>query len=243
MEQLLQRQASRAINAATTSSDSIDFHEHLKTLQNECQRICSEIENPVERMGCQKLIDSAITQIFTRLSKKNEPGFVWTDRSNSRKLPLTVDTTVSSPDLTHYKKNTYRMRLKNIFGVIQLTSTTWESVPLCWTKYQEEDENMQHNIESTVKVHPARWVQTSGIRYGLQLAFLKSFSGLSCKIRSYYAVPDNARIFELCNMGDVDGVKALLDRRAASPWDTNSKGFTPLFVSDVSVVSYTAGKG
>ena len=55
--------------------------------------------------------------------------------------------------------------------------------------------------------------------------------GLDCSIKQYRAVPDSAAIFYYCKNGDIKSVQALFNNSLASPWDTNSKGFTLLFVS------------
>jgi len=59
----------------------------------------------------------------------------------------------------------------------------------------------------------------------------RSSCGLDCSLTSYRAVPDDAPVFDYCRNGNVKAIQALFDGGLASPWDTNSKGFTPLFVS------------
>jgi hypothetical protein len=44
-------------------------------------------------------------------------------------------------------------------------------------------------------------------------------------------VSDDSLIFESCKLGNIDGVRLLLDKGEASTWDTNSQGRTPLHVS------------
>ncbi|KAH7397609.1 ankyrin repeat-containing domain protein [Cadophora sp. MPI-SDFR-AT-0126] len=69
------------------------------------------------------------------------------------------------------------------------------------------------------------------IRY---LTFLRSYtfqfslSVLYRPINQPNIVPDSAEIFESCKSGDALGVKQLLDAGKASPFDTTTRGWTPL---------------
>jgi hypothetical protein len=94
----------------------------------------------------------------------------------------------------------------------------------------KEDVTEWH-IETIVTIHPAHWIQVAGFAYGMRLLFSKSFRGLDCKLKTYRAVPDDAKIFQACRLGDVSAIKELFKERSASPWDTDSKGVTPLLVS------------
>jgi hypothetical protein len=86
-------------------------------------------------------------------------------------------------------------------------------------------------IQTVVTVHPSQWLMTCGMNFGIQAEFSESIWGFEYRLKSYRAVPDNALIFELCEKGDTTAIQRLFDERRASPWDTNSRGLTPLFVS------------
>ena len=59
----------------------------------------------------------------------------------------------------------------------------------------------------------------------------RSSWGLECSLTCYRAVPDDAPIFDYCRNGNAKTIQTLFDGGLASPWDTDSRGFTPLFVS------------
>jgi hypothetical protein len=59
-------------------------------------------------------------------------------------------------------------------------------------------------------------------------------------METFRPVPDNSKIFKFCKVGNINEVKVLLLKGGgASPWDINSTGWTPLYVSQqgVAVVS------
>lgn len=68
-----------------------------------------------------------------------------------------------------------------------------------------------------------------GISHGL-LVTARSTVGWRYTIEPFGAVPENALIFELCKLGNVDGVRLLLQRGEASPLDRDPMGRTPLWV-------------
>ena len=69
-----------------------------------------------------------------------------------------------------------------------------------------------YETETKVIVHPspliARYVTNRGIRF----TFKKSYFELQTQITSFYAVPNDALIFEFSRKGNLEGVQALLSR-------------------------------
>jgi hypothetical protein len=93
-------------------------------------------------------------------------------------------------------------------------------------------------IQTVFNVHPSRWLLFSGLNFGIQIILSKSFQGIDYRFKSYRAVPDDALIFKLSEKGETAAIQSLFDERKASPWDTNSSGLTPLFVSFFNPVSF-----
>jgi hypothetical protein len=69
------------------------------------------------------------------------------------------------------------------------------------------------------------------IKYGLRVAIFQSPGNWKHILNNFWPVSDNAMIFDLCRIGNINGVQLLLNKGEASIWDTNSKGRTPLHVS------------
>lgn len=88
------------------------------------------------------------------------------------------------------------------------------------------DEN--YETETSLRIHPNLW-------------FFKTAFSISC-IRSNYSRltnlhfqvhntrPHDALIFEFCSSGNLNGVKSLIARKDASPFDVDADGWTPLHV-------------
>lgn len=92
--------------------------------------------------------------------------------------------------------------------------------------------------EWIVKVLPTgifRWIFKSSIDLSLSWKASSSASSglmsLQHGLRYYPAVPETAEIFEACRLGNIQWVQSLFNRKVASPFDTDPKGWTPLHVS------------
>lgn len=79
--------------------------------------------------------------------------------------------------------------------------------------------------------HPASWLIRFGLRYGLEVMFTSSQSRWKYDMNPVRAVADDALIFSLCKIGNIDAVRELFERGDASVLDVDSKGWRPLHVS------------
>jgi len=221
---LLQKQTSQTVLSA--SDRGLNTGGHTATLTTKSQELAPTVPNPTERFKIDRSAESTIFQALTDLERANRERLTAAPNVSTqyvRAAPWRLTT------IRNKKRN--RMRFECVFGVIDFLTITWNS-----TRYDEdqnllEDNTAQYNSETSFTVHPSRWVQLCGINYGIQVTFSKSLTGLQWRLRTHRAVPDDAEIFEACRRGDVDAVRLLFDERQASPLDTNSRGFMPLFVS------------
>lgn len=85
--------------------------------------------------------------------------------------------------------------------------------------------------ETAFIYHPAAWLLRRCFAFGVRALVVKAAQGWKYQLSTFRAVPDNSLIFEFCEDGNLEGVRSLLARREASPWDVNSLGGTPLHVS------------
>ena len=82
---------------------------------------------------------------------------------------------------------------------------------------------------------PPSWLVRFGFSYGLSGCISQSpLSGPTVVLDVVRSVPDDAVIFDLCRIGCIGCVQALLNRGEASAKDVDSKGRTPLYVSLIS---------
>ncbi|KAJ8061764.1 hypothetical protein OCU04_009561 [Sclerotinia nivalis] len=86
-------------------------------------------------------------------------------------------------------------------------------------------------VRITIPLHPSRFLQLCGVRFGLKIVLSKSPGTIEHALRPYTAIPDNAIIFKLFWERRTDAINNLLEKRLASPWDTNSYGETPLMIA------------
>jgi hypothetical protein len=92
-------------------------------------------------------------------------------------------------------------------------------------------EETHRTSESDVKCvfYPNACGKFLGLSWGL-LVSARSTSGWQFSIQPFRAVAEDSLIFEFCRNGNLEGVRALFERREASPWDRDPTGQTPLWV-------------
>jgi hypothetical protein len=226
---LLQEQSSRTVT--TTSNKSTCMNDHVEALKTESERVASSISNPIARYGFQRTINSALAQLSETAEVDEEPADLSTCLSTIRRHPKGVSQPPSTPQ-TICNKKIYSYSIESLFGTIHVRSNITETMVTSGDEIEGlefEDTNVETKTSFTV--YPSRWLQLCGINYGIRVALSKSFRGMSCGQQTYRAVPDDSLIFKLSERGDVDGIRELFDQKLASPWDTDSYGYTPLIVS------------
>ncbi|EDN92350.1 predicted protein [Sclerotinia sclerotiorum 1980 UF-70] len=105
-----------------------------------------------------------------------------------------------------------------------------------WTVSQEVRERAVHasgakenvQAESQLILYPSKWLAKIGMAYGVKFSVLAS-RGWQYSLQPFRAVPENALIFEFCREGNLEGIRTLLSRGDASPYDKDPLGRTPLW--------------
>jgi hypothetical protein len=87
-----------------------------------------------------------------------------------------------------------------------------------------------YEIETTIRIHPSDWFSKSGFSLSVVRSKQSWLPNFQFQFRLYSVRPTEAMIFEFCSSGNVDGVKSLIKRKEASPFDTDAEGWTPLHV-------------
>jgi len=78
-------------------------------------------------------------------------------------------------------------------------------------------------------LYPPAWMNILPLSFGVQIA-ARCTSGWKFSIEPFRVIPEDSLIFEFCRDGNLSGVQSLLRRRAASIWDRDAAGRTPLWV-------------
>lgn len=203
-------------------------------LEREVGRMALKEGNPIVRSGFEMAMTKAIQQLLSLspegkmhnitpigttdssghlISQTSRLGFSAKKRRRDRTLLHQLDTEVNI-----------------IFGKIHFCSQTFQILP-----DEEEptrDSDFQEETEIAFRFHPASWIVNLGFLYGLSVDAFQSGQNWKHVMKTFRPVSDNSKIFEFCKAGNINGVKDLLSQRRASPWDTNSTGWTPLHVSE-----------
>jgi hypothetical protein len=197
----------------TTSLDISDITEHSADLRRRITSALAAVPNPLLRHTLQQELESLIPQL----------------------TPMSLHDSTTSPELIGYpasRKNTHVKVVKtssrrNIFGTIRVTTTITTTIK---RRLNSTCDSCQ-KVHTIFILHPSPWLQNCGWRQGLSMEVSRSSCSLDCGLTCYRAVLDDAPVFEYCRIGNVKAIQELFDEGLASPWDTNSRGFTPLFVS------------
>lgn len=237
MKILLQRQSQETMT--TVMTEDLDFNEHLRALRDECRKTAVMIGNPVARSGFETLIESALLQVQRDFSGNSTSTAEFVDSE------IPVKRMQKPPARLFRSKRSCLFTVSSLFGKLHLVTQVLQPLEQnTRTDEQEIDTQACHStIHTTLTFHPSQWLLTIGVSFGIQVLLSRSFRGLDYRLKTYRAVSDNALIFELCERGEIGAMQLLFDKRQASPWDTNSKGLSPLFVSSLVVYFLTASFG
>jgi hypothetical protein len=197
----------------TTSLDISDITEHSADLRKRITSALSVIQSPFLRHALQQELESLIPQLTSTLLHDSitSPGAI--DDPESR-------------ENTHVKLVSSLSR-RSMFGTIRLTTTVTTTIK----QRRNSASSSFQKLHTTFILHPSQWLQNCGWRRGLSMQISRSSWALECSLTSYRAVLEDAPIFDHCRNGNTKAIQTLFDGGLASPWDTDSRGFTPLFVS------------
>jgi hypothetical protein len=198
--------------------------QHVAALKKEIDERASAKANPTSNSANQEPMNS--TQRINTSFHCHSPDRRLSPETKGSEAPRQDNSVSTSSSLTFAtKKLGYRHIINSMFGVVQGTLTT-SNITTSACPNESKHQCRRHLFI----LHPSRLLQICGFESGLRMSITNS--GLfDFQLSSYQAVPDNAAIFHFCKNGDINGIQGLFKDRLASPFDTNSKGLTPLFVS------------
>ena len=233
-------------------NDSISSHTDTTGLSEEIAWIKSRISNPIVRNAFGAAVNSAFeshlemvpneqeTSQQARCSTRSEPG--WTrpdvadpssvlhnndDRSRSKPASPKLKKRARLRSLAHRKRS-----VKDFFGGrIYIQTDTYKITTALSSGSDALHSHGALEHQTHFIYHPAPWFLRICFNFGMSALITKAAQGWQYHIRTIRAVPNDSLIFEFCKSGNLDGVRSLLKRGDASPWDTNSYGWNPLHVS------------
>jgi hypothetical protein len=177
--------------------------------------------NPVYRHGVEFGLKQAFEQISSvTMSEVDAQPTPSTRRSTTKRRQVYEGTRIYK----RYQTST----TSTIFGTFHISSQTCAVIP---EGSDEDDDDVQYEHSTTIRVHPSWWLIKMGFQYHINAMITQTSQEWRPLFLKSYAVPDDAIIFSLCRTGDIEAVKELFSARVATPWDTDSCGWTPLHVS------------
>jgi hypothetical protein len=216
----------RTTGAVTTTTPvKMGLLEHIQALREEIHETALKISSPTARFCFEKAMISAIDRIYegtidpVSVELGEPPLGDFSGRGESRRRSY------QKP----YSKSV--SQISSFLGIVRFSSSSLQVASGDLREANEASNMVRFQTQTYFSFHPSGWLQTWGLDFGIQVKVTKSFSGLDYSLRTYRAVPDEAPVFRYSRDGNVDGIRALFDEHLASPWDVNSTGLTPLFVS------------
>ena len=224
---LLQQRSQDTVTSI--SIDTRDIADHLQALRVECRKTTASIGNPMARFWFENMMDKALTQLSRGLNASSRLD--GTSTADSQVNGDAASKMPKRPPVSQYRRTqTYLSETSSFFGTLYVVSKATPPLEIEDSDDEVEDIAPEH-FQTTITFHPSQWFLRFGVSFGIEVLLAKSIEGLNCGIKSYRAVPDHALIFELCRQGNNKAIRRLFDSGQASPWDRDSCGETPIFVS------------
>lgn len=241
----------------STTSHSSSLSEHATDLSEEKARMMTKIPNPIIRQMFEAAAKAALdSHLVTMIDEEPvSQQAAWSPRREAysppsevashsginnqlsdkwvRKMPTSPTTKESSGKRTRVRclaRST--SSVKDFFGgrIYIQTDVYCVTTRLCSNGDTPHNNHVLEH-ETSFTYHPAPWYLRMFLNFGVNVLFMKASQGWQYKIQTFRAVPYDSLIFDFCEKGNLDGVRTLLGRREASPWDVNPEGWTPLHVS------------
>lgn len=217
-----------------TNSSTIDY-EHTNAFRAETSRICTNIQNPVHRVGFELGSGIAVRDLANLSGDQSLPSQMLANlKSNDTSNPHPSERSYRSSQQTSAedKFTKHISRKQTFFGSIITTTKT----RLLRSRFTDDDalddEDCQYEQESSFRILPAQWLLKLGFNYAYNISTHDSSTqGWQWCIKPINLVPNDASILTFCEQGNLEKVRDLFSRNLASVRDVDSRGFTPLHVS------------
>ena len=194
--------------AARAGADS-----HLQTLSNLYTGFSNSGGSDLK--GLEKDVDTFEAHNFWTRTKTNSP--LLTKRSNKRRRFRCAGLSTGTVRST-------------FFGIFRFQTDTYRVETGVSPPFSSVHGHDLTEYDTTLIYHPAQWLLRKGFKLGMSLHFKQTAQQVTRSLRTFRPVPDDSLIFEFCARGNIDGIQSLFKRGRASPWDIDSRAWTPLHV-------------
>jgi hypothetical protein len=237
---------------STELDEPLDVKGHLASLKSEMRRVTANVPQPWIESGMQAAIDKAVEGMASKLVVESPTQKEGETKERLGRTTHTEDYSSPGTDLesarsaarldsdsrrrrarhlgADYFHGSYASISHSLFGTIYLNTNKFFVEDPAFVE-EGGGSRIEIEIETHFNFYPASWLMWWGLRYGFRVTLVREGTAWRNSLQTFHAVPDKALIFEFCEQGNVMAVKSLLASGQASPWDTNSKGWTPLHVS------------
>lgn len=152
----------------------------------------------------------------------------------SYKLPIREAGMFAPHTISRLKRKTVLTSLKQDTYTTILADVHYQSRTIDRESVFEEDNckdvNKQQQIETSISIHPKPWLLGRGFALSYTTSGNSRIPQFGFQFRHYNIRSEDALIFEFCSAGNLEGLKSLLRRGDASPFDCDPEGWTPLHV-------------
>ena len=241
----------------STTSRSSSLSEHATDLSEEIVRMMTKIPSPIVRQRFEAAVKAALeSHLGTMVDEEPvSQQAAWSPRREAFSAPSEVAShsgiinntsnkwarkCSAKPTTKESSRKRARVRcpvrsttsIKDFFGgrIYVQTDVYCVTTRLCSNGDILHDNHLLEH-ETSFIYHPAPWYLRMCFNFGVNVLVAKAAQGWQWKIQTFRAVPYDSLFFDFCENGNLDGVRTLLDRREASPWDVDPEGWTPLHVS------------
>jgi hypothetical protein len=248
----VERQSRLVLRKIDSCKDTVSSHTNATGLQEEIAWIKSRISNPIVRNAFGAAVNSAIESHLETVPHEHDAS--QQENGCTRREPVLTHTDVAHPlgfqhnhndrsrstPASQKVKKRARLRyliqrnssFKDFFGGrIYVQTDTYKVTTALAPVSDGLHSHDALEYHTHYLYHPAQWFLRRCFNFGLSTLITKAAQGWQYHIRTIRAVPDDSLIFDFCVTGNLDGVRSLLQRGDASPWDTDSTGWTSLHVS------------
>jgi hypothetical protein len=244
----------------TTIEAGDSAHAHIEDFRSEVRQLTRTMSVPWVRSGIEFDTAHAIDEMAARMSapkvpqSRHIPGH--TELGNTAQqppVPTSASAHVCADGEIDIEKGTdssvirglgsrslvRRKRLisndmvvkRTLFGTIYIHSKKSVLESSQHASATRGSQGTREEFESTYGFRPADWLLAWNLNLGGEFILRRSSQGWKNSIRTFRAVGDDHDMFRFCREGNIDGVRTLLSRGDASPWDINTHGWTPLHVN------------
>ena len=219
----------------TILSASRGVFSELESVKCEIGRVSARISNPIVRRGFEKGMEMALKEIDNGILDQSATKHEKIANDDQASLLVGEKNICSAQRGTLKRRKILLSRTTtvttNFFGTIVWSSQSYIkrliTTPTADLRHMPDDEGNEIKFKMT----PAQWLVRLGIKYEVRFSASNIYGEWKKKLSIFTVLPNDALAFQLCEQGNIGGLRLLFDRKEASPYVANENGQTLLHVS------------